>query len=274
MSDPLSTAIEELGLRRAVFRRSRARLGSPLRFEGGRQGLHVLERGQATLRVERLRIALRPGDVIIALRGADHELHAVGADADVVCGLFELDAKDHPMLASLPAVLHCRPSEGQRLARHVETLLAELAAPLEGTSAIVARLSEVLLVEGVRSHAGHIDECPSGGWFRGLRDPALGRALSAFHADPAAGWTVASMARVAGQSRSAFAARFSEVMGETPLAFVTRWRMFHARTLLRTTEASLDEIATRVGYASAAAFSVAFGRAHGRTPGAYRSESR
>ena len=153
----------------------------------------------------------------------------------------------------------------------MQALLAELSDAKPGGRAIVTRLSEVLLVEAIRAQAAAAPNCPSGGWFRGLGDPALGRALAAFHANVAGPWTVESLARAAGQSRSSFAARFAEIMGETPSAFVTRWRMFHVRQLLRAGHATLEAIAEQTGYGSAASLSVAFVRAHDETPGAYRS---
>ena len=273
-TDPLSDAVDELGLERAVYQRARLRPRAPLRFTGGGQGLHAVVRGQAWLRVGGERTWLGPGELVLSLRGVDHELHAAGGEAELVCGRFELRAHDHPMLASLPGVLHDRPAPDGRYRYHLEALLAEVRDPRAGTDAIVARLSEVLVIEALRAHAARAAECPRDGWFRGLRDPALGRVLARFHADVGARWTVASMARLAGQSRSAFATRFAAIMGEPPLTFVARWRMFHARHRLRTSDASLDEIAGQVGYASAAAFSVAFARAHGQSPGAYRAAGR
>lgn len=104
-----------------------------------------------------------------------------------------------------------------------------------------------------------------------MSDPGIARVLAAFSADIARPWTVASMAKIARQSRSNFAQHFSAVMGEPPRAFITGWRMFHARRLLRTSHATLDEIALQVGYGSAPALSAAFVRQHGRTPGEFRS---
>lgn len=252
MRDPLTDAIEELGVRCVDFRRTRSgRIDGP--------ALLLVEDASAQCNGR----VVAPAEVVVVLTPLALHLHG-----ELTVGALSFDAPDHPMLASLPPLMHLR-SAGA----YLSALRAELAAPTDGSAGVLARLSEILLIEAIRSHAHSAEECPAGGWFRGLRDPSLSRALSAFHADVAGPWTVASMARVAGQSRSRFAARFSAVMGEAPLSFVTRWRMFHARRLLRTTDASLEQIASRVGYASAAAFSVAFGRAHGEAPGAYRSGS-
>jgi AraC-like DNA-binding protein len=103
----------------------------------------------------------------------------------------------------------------------------------------------------------------------GLRDPQLGRALAAFHARPDRAWSLESLARVAGVSRSGFAARFTEIMDEPAMTYVTAWRMALAARLVREERLPLTRVAARVGYQSEAAFSRAFRRAHGVTPGVY-----
>jgi AraC-like DNA-binding protein len=270
--DPLSAAIEELDVRAATFELARVRVGAPRHVRSSDVTVHVVERGELRWQTAGTRRALSEGELVFALGGTEHVLHATGDDAEVLVGRVALEAQDHPMLMSLPAVLHRRRDD--RVARHLDAIRFELASPTDGSHAIVRRLTEVLWIEAIRAHTDEHAECPTSGWFRGWRDPSLARVLSAVHADVAAPWTVASMASAAGHSRSTFASRFADVLGESPLAYVTRWRMFRARTLLRTTDASLDEIAARVGYASAAAFAVAFRRMHDRTPGAYRSAER
>lgn len=303
--DLLSRAIDELGLRHARFRRFHlATTPWGLSYAAGVQGVHLVERGSCVLRVGELTVSLEPGDLVIAPGGASHELHAPGRrhapvsaqalvdratgsgpilvgsakaapSCELICGGFAFDAKDHPLWSSLPAVIHLRRAElgaTTRLGQWVDALVDELSHDRSGREALIARLSELILIEALRHHAQRGAECPSGGWFRGIEDPALSRALSAFHQAIAEPWTVEALARKAGQSRSVFAARFSEVMGEPPVTYVTRWRMFHARRLLRTTRASLDEIAAQVGYGSAAALSLAFTRTHPMTPGEYRSQ--
>jgi transcriptional regulator GlxA family with amidase domain len=191
-----------------------------------------------------------------------------------VCGTLDFEAKDHPMLASIGAVLVIQRShlrDARKLSGWIEALVDEVDHGRPGHDAVVTRLAELLFIEALRTRAAGSSDCPSGGWFRGIRDESLGRALSAFHADIAARWSVASLAKVAVQSRAAFARRFTAVLGESPLAYARRWRLFHARRLLRTTGDSLDEVANRVGYGSAAALSLAFTRAVGVSPGAYRA---
>jgi AraC-like DNA-binding protein len=112
-------------------------------------------------------------------------------------------------------------------------------------------------------------QTPDRGWVAGLRDPLLGQALAAFHDDPGAPWSLESLAAEAGMSRSAFAARFRDLLDEPPMAYVTAWRMDVAARLVRERELSLARVAERVGYQSEAAFNRAFRRAHEMTPGAY-----
>jgi transcriptional regulator GlxA family with amidase domain len=135
---------------------------------------------------------------------------------------------------------------------------------------MLVRLSDVLLIEAMR-HAPPPSgaECPASGLLR-APDESLRRVLGAIHDGPDKPWTVASLARVAGQSRSAFAARFTTTMNQPPMAYVARWRMFRARTLLRANELSVEQIASRCGYGSSTAFSLAFAREHGTSPGTFR----
>jgi transcriptional regulator GlxA family with amidase domain len=105
-----------------------------------------------------------------------------------------------------------------------------------------------------------------GGWLGALRDPQIGAALALLHHDPAQSWSVATMARAVAMSRSPFAARFMALVGEPPLTYLTRWRMHLATSLLRDGRLSVSEVAGRVGYASAAAFSKAFKRRFGAAP--------
>jgi AraC-like DNA-binding protein len=112
---------------------------------------------------------------------------------------------------------------------------------------------------------------PSKSWLSALADPHMARALQALHGDPARRWTVADLAHEAGQSRSAFAARFKSLLGEAPLEYLTGWRMRLAAASLRTTRASVPEIAQRVGYSTDSAMSAAFRRVHGMSPARYRN---
>lgn len=172
-------------------------------------------------------------------------------------------------LAGLPATCCARRGgpEMARLAAIVDQLLAEAATP--GASPVVARLAEVAVLIAIRAFATNTS--PNAPYLAGARDPHLGRALAAIERDPHAPWTIAKLGRLAGMSRSGFAARFRELVGEPPLGYVARVRMARAETLLlERPELALPNVAQQVGYASVAAFSVAFKRIRGVAPGELR----
>jgi AraC-like DNA-binding protein len=130
------------------------------------------------------------------------------------------------------------------------------------------RMLEVLLIEALRWHAVE-DGDDRVGLLQGMRDPNLARVLSAMHADVRSHWTVAGLARVAGQSRSAFAARFNEGLGCGPIEYLARWRMALAKDALLRGAKTLDRIADEIGYESASSFSTAFRKRLGCSPGQY-----
>jgi AraC-like DNA-binding protein len=198
-----------------------------------------------------------------------------GTVATVVTGWFvydELGAR--PLMALLPRVLHTR-VDGYRteiLKAALALLAQETERPGLGSGVVVSGLADILFVQAIRSHltdAGEDDV----GWLAALSDRRIGAAMRALHAGPAEPWTVEKLASVANMSRSAFAARFKARLGEAPLEYLTRWRMFRAGVLLRRTERSLSEIANQVGYESDAALSKAFHRVVGMAPGAFRKQT-
>ncbi|MCW3835524.1 AraC family transcriptional regulator [Sphingomonas canadensis] len=192
-------------------------------------------------------------------------------DFRMLGGSFEIDRVNAPLLlALLPAMIHVRAGERDtgRLSRIAALILDECDADRPGGDMILGRLLEVLLVEALREQpvagGGAV-----AGLLAGMRDPALARALGAIHAEVRASWTVAGLARVAGMSRSAFAARFGTAMGCAPIEYLARWRMALARHALSLGGKTLDRIAEEIGYESASAFSTAFRRRMGCSPGAF-----
>ncbi len=133
---------------------------------------------------------------------------------------------------------------------------------------MIGRLLDILFVQAIREWA--VERPTNLGWMSGLGDPNIGRSLSAIHEDPARGWTVDALASIAGMSRSAFAQRFSSIVGATPLRYVTTWRLNVAADHLRSGTAKIGEIASMVGYGSEAALARAFKAEFGQTPGAFR----
>ena len=138
-----------------------------------------------------------------------------------------------------------------------------------GGETVITRLADILVIQAIRSWIER-DPAAQTGWLGALQDRQIGRAIALIHRDPARAWTVASLATVVAMSRSGFAARFTELVGEPAMQYVTRWRMHVALTWLKEDAAALGEMATRLGYQSEAAFSRAFKRFTGVSPGAAR----
>lgn len=180
-----------------------------------------------------------------------------------------------PLVDALPPMLVIRIGDGPASALVRELLNAgvrESASRAPGAESTRAKVAELLFVEAMRRY---VDGLPPGGagWFAGLRDPGIGRALAAIHGDPSRTWTVDELAREAASSRSAFAERFAELVGEPPMQYLTRWRLALAAQSLRSGDEALSRIAQRAGYDSDAAFSRAFRREIGMPPAAWRKRS-
>jgi AraC-like DNA-binding protein len=171
------------------------------------------------------------------------------------------------LVEALPPTLVAAPDDAEWMRAAFGLIADESHNPRPGSDLVTARLADVLVVQAIRAWLE--SATPERGWVAGLRDPQLGRALASFHAEPDQAWGLESLARVAGTSRSGFAARFTELMGEPAMTYVTAWRMALAARLVREERLPLSRVAERVGYRSEAAFNRAFRRAHGMTPGVF-----
>ncbi|MES1207340.1 MAG: AraC family transcriptional regulator [Pseudomonadota bacterium] len=192
--------------------------------------------------------------------------------ARIVCGFLGCDARPfNPLLGALPRVIHLPASrEGTSGVRQlIDLALAESTTPRPGSDGMLSRLSEVLFLEVVRFFTATMGS-DQVGWFAALRDPTAGLALARLHERPAHPWTLQSLARDIGTSRSVLAERFARLVGMPPVQYLARWRIQLAANLLRTSSMGLGEIAERVGYGSEAALSRAFKRTLGVSPAAYR----
>ena len=184
------------------------------------------------------------------------------ARADIVCGFLGCDVRPfNPVLASLPRLVHLRSTSAvkgpDRLAQLIEFALAESREGTSGAKCVLLHLSEILFVEVVRQYletltAGHT------GWLAGLRDPLVGHALARLHDRPADSWTLERLAREVGTSRSALADRFTHLVGQPPMRYLTQWRLQLAARMLSDGAAKVSAVAQDVGYESEAAFSRAF----------------
>jgi AraC-like DNA-binding protein len=299
--DLLADLLRSIRLRSADF--SAMELDAPWGFSlsAGGAAFHIIARGTCWLEVAGAvkSIQLSEGDHVILPRGDAHVIRDApttqvadivncddpsalkgfrargnGPHTRLICGClrFANDATD-PLLAILPPLLHFKQQTAHPapwLATTVVKILEELESDRPGAEAVVTRLAELMFVQAVRGFfEQNADRVPSG-WLAAVRDKHIGRALALMHAEPERAWTISSLADRVALSRSVLAAKFSQLVGEPPLRYLTRLRLNSAVLRLRSTEDGLKTIAAAAGYESVAAFAKAFKRHMGMTPGAYR----
>lgn len=195
----------------------------------------------------------------------------------LICGFLGCDERPYnPLLTALPRVIHLPAAAGDGTPRSFSGLL-EVAIRDErrgqpGTENVLSRLSELMLVEGIRRYLVELPATQRS-WLAGLRDPIVGRALEAIHGAPRESWTIESLGRAIGVSRSVLAARFTEMVGHPPMHYLTLWRMQLASRLLHDGQ-QVAEVARAVGYGSEAAFSRTFKRLMGVPPVQWRRHPR
>jgi transcriptional regulator GlxA family with amidase domain len=158
---------------------------------------------------------------------------------------------------------------GQWLANSIQFSVGETHVANAGSGLVVAKLSELLFVETLRRYINTLPKEQTG-WLTGARDPVIGQALALLHKSPAQHWTVASLARQIGLSRTRLADRFNHFLNESPMAYLTKWRLKLGAELLQSSEQSVAEIAAAVGYGSEAAFNRAFKREFSSPPAQFR----
>ena len=305
--DPLGEALHVLRMSGTFYCRSEltAPWGLDLPAEPGSMWFHVVSSGRCWLEIDGEEpLLLQPGDFALVPHGQGHQLvsdpgaltprvdqldydyasdrYAIlryggdGAGTSIVCGTVRFG---HPAARNLVALLprtivvEGAPGSLSPEADWMHSTLRLIAAEgrelRPGGEAVITRLSDILVIQAIRSWIAG-DPAGQTGWLGALQDPRIGLALSLIHRDPALPWSVASLARETAMSRSAFAARFTELVGEPVMKYVTRWRMQVALDLLQSDDAPLSALATRLGYESEAAFSRAFKRTIGISPGAAR----
>jgi AraC-like DNA-binding protein len=265
-------------------------------------GFHVVLQGTCGLIPEDgPAIALGAGDAVFLPHGTAHALSdglsAPRADAPVtllaelddqippggasgstvlLCGAYLFErARPHPLVGELPEIIHLPAHVGRHtpLRTAIDLLGSELEHRRPGADAVVSALLDALLTYMVRSWFDETpDRHPATGWSAALADPAIVAALGGIHGDPARHWTVGELSARAGLSRSAFARRFTALVGRPPLTYLSWWRMAMAARILRESDAPLSTVATQIGYTSEFAFANAFKREYGIAPGRYRRE--
>jgi len=306
-ADPLGEALHSLRMNGAFYCRSElsAPWGLTLPPMPGYLWFHVPTSGETFLEPENAVPALlRPGDFALVPHGEGHALRSDagapapgildlerelvsdryellrhgggGAPTILICGAVRFD---HPvardLVEILPPVIHLESAGSPQLDWLQATLRLMAAEARElrpGGEAVITRLADVLVVQAIRSWL-ETDAAARTGWLGALQDRQIGRAIALIQREPARRWTVDSLARELAMSRSAFAARFTELVGEPVMHYVARWRMQIAVDSLRHGDASVAELANRLGYSSEAAFARAFKRIIGKPPGAVRRGS-
>lgn len=305
LEDPRGDVLADvLGIslvRNALYKRIEAKAPWGIRQpKKPRAVFYLVARGAALLEVEGERdVMLAVGDVAFVPHGTPHVIRdakttvpdfacdgphkpstdtrrigGTGATTSIVAGFFVHDGPTPALLERMPNVVAITPYEAKAepwIGATVQLILAESAAPGPASAFILQRLADVLFVHALRS-VSQRPECPSG--LPALSDPVIHRALALMHADLSFGWTVAELAKRVGLSRSGFAARFTELVGEPPLQYLVRWRVARAAELLRDTQDSIAEVAARVGYESVPSFSRTFKQWRSQSPAAFRRETK
>ena len=197
----------------------------------------------------------------------------LGSHSILLVGIFAFgDPRKNPLLAAFPDALLSRSSDKDRksfLGSFNHAIIAELGEQRPGGNILIARLADLLFIQAIRDYLTSGDE-KSAGWMRGITDPMVGQAISLMHAKPGRTWTLQNLAAQVGSSRAVFAKRFSTLVGQGALGYLTAWRMHIAAGLLLNNEGSVASIAEQVGYRSEAAFATAFKRAFSMSPRTYR----
>ncbi len=306
--DVLADVLQSMHLHSTLY--CRATMGAPWGFLVSRRevaGFHLVTGGTCWLTVEGRDkpVLLSEGDLVILPHGhahtmTDHPSTPVtrledleptqpgekdgivshggrGAVTTLVCGGLRLeDRATNPLFSILPIYIHVRSQNGQSmpwLQAIVKLVKAEASANRLAAEAVIIRFSEILFIKAVRAYLSTVGDGKVG-WLEALKDPQIGQALALIQRQPGEAWTVETLASRVSLSRSAFSAKFRQLVGEPPMQYLTRVRLTKAAASLRTHPATLVEIALSIGYDSEVAFSKAFKRYFGMAPGAYRQGRR
>jgi AraC-like DNA-binding protein len=302
-SDVLTTVLNALQFKGKVFCYSKFTAPWAIRLQPKDYAhFHFFERGQGWVRLEKTgtEVAAVSGDLVIFPHGGAHLLKdnrktkAVnveellpcrevltlrhgggGVETTMVCGAFTFENQiGNPILPLLPDIIHVHQEKFQSavwLEPMLRLLAHEAQNPREGSGSIIGHLTGIIFVQAVRAW---IEAQPpgQGGWLGALRDKQISSALNLMHQRPGEPWTIARLAAEVGMSRSPFATKFASLVGEPPLAYLTKWRMNLAAGYLRDEQISIREVAERVGYQSQASFTNAFKRSFSVSPREYKEK--
>jgi AraC-like DNA-binding protein len=301
--DPLSEVFGSMRIQEAVYKRLEATAPWGVSYSGDtgpRVRFMLVVRGSVLLRFKNQRrtISLSGGDLFIFILSdepftlMDHPRSAVvdsselrklevdgvihygggGPLTTLVAGSFGMSAFGAPIISTiLPRFLHLRLEQDRSHAFQsvLDLLAAETAQPGIASSRLISCLYESLFVYAVRAYASS-SAAPPKGWLAAMSDKHLSKAIEAMHSGLDRSWSVESLAREARMSRSAFALKFRTILGQTPLEYLTQWRMYKAGAMIRSNDTSFSEAASAVGYGSQSSFSRVFRREMGVAPREYR----
>ena len=277
----------------------------PDRLPGTRMvAFHVVASGECFLDVDEANHSIRlgPGDFVVLPQEHAHALKSdsgwrarplleqlmakppsangewssggAGTTTRLVCGAMKFDnTRTNPILGALPPLIHVKASDDGApswLSLTVQHVIDELDSDRPGVESVVRRLADILFIGAVRSYVEQGIHTAESGWLAAINDEQIGRVVALLHREPSRPWSVVMLADYVALSRSAFAARFSQLLGEPPLRYLTRVRLDNAAKQLRMTNDKLVVIASSAGYDSASAFTRAFERHIGMSPGMYR----
>lgn len=301
--DALTDILNSLRLGGGVY--FRCELTAPWGMEIGQMPVaefHVVTRGTCWMKIagEDTHICLNAGDLVVFPHGHAHLLldapeskamppaeliggqsienygpvvyGSGGNPANILCGYFEFDRKAwSPLLDALPTLIHLKGTDATEfswLQTTINFISHEIRHARPGTAAVVNRLVEVLFTQIMRAYIEQAETPP--GILGAIADAKLGLAMNAMHQRPEHPWSVDTLAQQAGMSRTAFAQRFHLLANQTPMHYLTMWRMQKAKEMLATGNMSMLAIAENVGYQSEASFGKAFKKCMGVSPGACR----
>lgn len=301
--DPLGSVLHTLRMEGSFYCRSEysAPWGIELPPMPGHLMFHIVTKGTCVLEVEGETHRLRAGDFTLLPQGRGHSLKSDpsvetiplfeaerclitdryesltyfggGEPGSMICGAVKFE---HPVAARiinvLPNSIHWKSAyeKDERIRSTMSLIVSEASSLGVGGEALITRLSDILVIQAIR-HWIESQEFEAVGWFAALRDEQLGKAINAIHERPTFPWTLESLASKAGMSRSSFAARFGELAGESPIHYLREWRMRIAIQRLRERGVSIAQVAEEFGYESEAAFSRAFKRVIGKSPGFFKN---
>jgi len=298
--DVLSDILKKVKLSGAVYFKSD--FSSPWGMDipkGPFAQFHIVTRGQCVLKTKKGTIQLFAGDIVVFPLGASHWIADVESSnrqngnevvqaiisgksffagsnisTTLVCGHFDFDKHiDHPFIKELPEIIHIADAEKKELSwleNICNLIIQEAGNEQSGSNVIVDKLAEVLFVHALRAYIQN--NSSEKGFLAAMQDKRISRVLKAIHDAPEKEWQLHTLAQIAGMSRTSFSNKFKILIGDTPMNYVTQWRILQSKELLKETKKPVGEIAEEVGYLSEAAFNRVFKKWVAQTPLKYRND--